>query len=62
MRREVLQRRGSCRWTAKGQGGLLGGVGSAEKGVRARGPHVQACGGVVGAGGAAGVEGCRGAV
>ena len=51
-----------CRWTAKGQGDLLGGVGSAEKGVRARGPRVQACGGVVGAGGAAGVEGCRGAV
>ena len=33
-----------------------------EKGVRARGPRVQACGGVVGAGGAAGVKGCQGAV
>ena len=59
-RREVLQRRGLCRWTAKGQGDLLGGVGSAEKGVRARVPSVQTCGGAVGVGGAAGAEGRRG--
>ena len=49
-----------CRWTAKGRGDLLGWVGSAEKGVRARVPSVQTCGGAVGAGGAAGAEGRRG--
>ena len=46
------------RWRVRGD--LLGGVGSAEKGIRARGLCVQTCGGVVGAGGSAGVEGCWG--